>query len=74
MLQIVILGICIMLVVKAIDMMQRHALARDPQNGGKGLTIAGGVIAILGAILLFVLSEAQVSEMPNMSPTPYGGY
>tara|TARA_B100000949_G_scaffold13921_1_gene10677 strand:- start:373 stop:588 length:216 start_codon:yes stop_codon:yes gene_type:complete len=71
MLQIAIWGICIMLIVKAIDMMQRQSLAKDPESA-VGLTTAGTVIAILGAIGLFFLAQGQVSEMPS-SPS-FGNY
>ena len=67
MLQIVIIGMCLMLVVKAIDMLQRMALARDPQTGGGFFTVMGVVIAVVGAIILFALSESQVSQMPTAS-------
>jgi hypothetical protein len=58
---------CLMLVVKAIDMLQQLALARDPQAGGGLFTVIGVVIAVLGAVILFALSESQVSQMPNTS-------
>ncbi|PKP65698.1 MAG: hypothetical protein CVT85_05435 [Alphaproteobacteria bacterium HGW-Alphaproteobacteria-7] len=67
MLQIVILGMCIMLVVKAIDMLQRKALAQNPENGGGVITIIGVSVAFIGAVILFAMSEAQVSEMPDFS-------
>ncbi len=67
MLQIVIIGMCLMLTVKAIDMLQRMALARDPQKGGGLFTIIGVVVAIVGAVILFALSESQVSQMPPVS-------
>jgi hypothetical protein len=54
-----------MLVVKAIDMMQRQSLAKNPEGGANALTTIGTAIAIVGAIILFVLAEGQVSEMPR---------
>ncbi|MBX7535732.1 hypothetical protein K3175_08665 [Qipengyuania sp. GH1] len=59
-----------MLIVKAIDMMQRASLAQNPEAGASALTTAGSVIAILGAILLFFLADGQVSEVPSQ----FGGY
>jgi len=72
MLQIAIWGMCIMLVVKALEMMQRQALAKEPEKGAVGFTTAATVIAIAGAILLFFLANGQVAEMPSTSP--FGGY
>ncbi|MEO6387530.1 MAG: hypothetical protein ABIT16_09805 [Croceibacterium sp.] len=72
MLQIAIWGICIMLVVKALEMMQRQALAKHPEQGAVGFTTAATVIAIIGAVLLFLMASAQVSDMPTT--TPFGGY
>ncbi len=70
MLQIVIWGICIMLVVKAFDMWQRQSLAKDPESGATEITVIGTVIALVGAGILFILADGQVSEMPS---APYFG-
>ncbi len=72
MLQIAIWGICIMLVVKAVEMWQRLALTAKPDgNAGAGLTLVGIAIAIVGAVALFVLANGQVTEMPSYPS--YGG-
>ena len=68
MLQLVIWGICIMLIVKAIDMLQRQALAKTPEEGAIALTTSGTVFAILGAVVLFFLGNAQADLTPNGSP------
>ena len=73
MLQLVIWGLCIMLIVKALDMLQRQSLAKHPETGASILTISGVAIAILGAALLFFVGNSQAELAPNSSPFSYDG-
>lgn len=56
-----------MLVVKALELMQRRALAKAPENGAIGFTTAATAVAIVGALTLFVLAQHQVEATPDFS-------
>jgi hypothetical protein len=69
MLQIAIWGICLMLIVKGLDVMHRQALAdarHDGKKGGMLPMVFACVVAFGGALLLFAMASEQVSRTPTM--------
>jgi hypothetical protein len=67
MLQIVIIGMAIMLIVKALEVQHRDAIAKKAGHGSLGPALITSVVAILGAIFLFFASAEQARQMPSPS-------
>ena len=71
MLQLAIWGICAMLIVKALDVMHRDSIASHDDKESPALAKGTAIFAIVAAMILFVLSLEQASQMPS-APSPYG--
>jgi hypothetical protein len=70
MLEIAIWGICLMLLVKAFDVMHRQSVAKAAGTpGSAALVVVVAIIALGGAALLFVVAHEQALSSRNSLPS-----